>query len=672
MTYDEFLRSCGVTRSDAARLGWIELSSVQTEALGEPFRRARSVLLEYRDMHGEETGFFRVRYLDLVTSWDGKQIRYAQRSGSGSHAYLPSVLPWAEIASNPEHRLILPEGEKKAACLAVRGVAAIAIGGVYSFYESRNSDRLVDPMEEFNWSKREVMICFDSDVKDNPQVLRAQMRLMEALTSHGAIPSAIQLPALPHMRKTGLDDFIVSEGMEAFQDLMTTAEQHDAAIKLWNMNTEYAMLMDSGRVINLNTSHLYATETLRLSVESNRFYIDQKQVKRKNGEVVPILTKEPLVPKWLAWEKRTQFKGMEYCPGEGRVTEDGYLNTWKGWNATPEPGTVQPWHDHMNHVFNGDRDLIHWFEQWCAYPIQHPGAKLFTYCLFWTPVEGIGKTTIAEALMRIYGKEGVHKINNSVEVTTEQLNSPFNAWRRSKQFICGDELAGGDKRVVGDKIRGYITQESVTINIKNQPTYVLKDRANYLLTSNLPDAVHVSQKDRRAFIREILGQKPPQEYFTRFYQWLNEGGNHYLMHYLLTLSLEGFDPRAPAPETQDKLDLVEASLSDCDLWLKQLADNPVEVLTRSGVFSDRAMGCDLWTPTQLLSMYAKSMPGGHTQMKASGFGVALKRVSFPKSIATKIGETTLKLVPIRNATRWARAEGYERSAHYLKWNPIRS
>jgi DNA primase len=68
------------------------------------------------------------------------------------------------LAGNPE-RVVLTEGEFKAAALWQAGIPAIAVPGVSSF-AGKHFERLVEVLKEFG--VKQVVVVFDNEVKDNP------------------------------------------------------------------------------------------------------------------------------------------------------------------------------------------------------------------------------------------------------------------------------------------------------------------------------------------------------------------------------------------------------------------------------------------------------------------------------------------------------------------------
>lgn len=113
-----WLEESGISAKYARRAGWKQ-------------QQNGWIQLPYFDLDGKPTGFLRYKVFDR-----GEQ-KYHQ-DAKGKHFYFPpwpnDVRKWADIAKNPKRRLIIVEGEKKAACGVVNGLACIGIQGVSSWH----------------------------------------------------------------------------------------------------------------------------------------------------------------------------------------------------------------------------------------------------------------------------------------------------------------------------------------------------------------------------------------------------------------------------------------------------------------------------------------------------------------------------------------------------------
>ncbi len=155
---------------------------------------------DWVEIDGEETQFFRVRYLREPVAQGfikRKALRFQQLKDSGVHIFLPPLFDWRAIASDPSIQLVVTEGECKALSLAARGVPAIGLGGVDCIWQKiDHQHREFHPvLAAFKWGGRETAIVFDSDIAEKPNVLAAEGRLVEQLTLRGAMVRPVRLPA---------------------------------------------------------------------------------------------------------------------------------------------------------------------------------------------------------------------------------------------------------------------------------------------------------------------------------------------------------------------------------------------------------------------------------------------------------------------------------------------
>ena len=515
--------------------------------------------IPYFDVDGKETDFWRYRFL-------GKRAKnkYFQLKGSPVRVYFPPLTDWAARIKDTSMPIFITEGEKKAACATKNDVCTIGLGGVWSFGSKVKLQELIPDLEQIKWSGRDVYICYDSDADQNVGIIQAENALAQRLVNRGARVHIIRLPSLSKDGKTGLDDYLIDKhgGRARLLKLVDKAEEWKTSSELRKFNEEVIFIRDPGVCVIRATGQRVSARDLVMPL-----YADRKYLKPTPTDADPNKVTQCSVPKeWLEWPGRAVASKMAYSPGEGEITKQGEYNQWKGWGAKPVKGNIKPWTTLLDYVFK-DTSPEHrkWFEQWCAYPIQHPGTKLYTAVVFWSFEQGTGKTLVGYTLGRIYG-------DNYKEIGDRDLDSAFNAYATNRQFILADEITGaggGEKRQLGNKLKGMITGQRIEVNQKYIPTYEIKDCINYLFTSNHCDVLFLEGKDRRYFVVEIKGEPLPAEWYTTTYDhwYRSERGINALMHHLKTLDLTGFEPFRPAPMTEDKQIMIEDSRSDMSEWI---------------------------------------------------------------------------------------------------------
>ena len=216
------LEKSGLNWSDVKRYGWHVISTSEAgafdklkETIGFTSYNGCSILKACSQVlviPYPQGNFSRVRLYPPLDS-----TKYLQPVGITPSPYiLPEI---AGIKEKPHKPVIITEGEKKALCLVKNGFNAIGLPGVWCFKNKRQDLPLLKELEEWNWKGRTVHICFDSDAKDNANVVQAEIELGLNLYARGAKVFVIRLPQPDHQNKLGVDDYIAEYGTEAFKEL---------------------------------------------------------------------------------------------------------------------------------------------------------------------------------------------------------------------------------------------------------------------------------------------------------------------------------------------------------------------------------------------------------------------------------------------------------------------
>jgi hypothetical protein len=377
--------------------------------------------------------------------------------------------------------------------------------------------------------------------------------------------------------------------------------------KLEEMNEKYCYVDETDIVVRLDSMRMFDSSRFKDGGHlANKFHTTtSKRFDPKTGELKPVVKKEKLAKLWLEWPRRRQVESIAYEPGKPRFFEHA-INRWRGMGVEPVSGDVQPWQQLLEKLIP-DATVRMWFEQWCAYPLQHMGTKLKSAIVMWSTLQGTGKTTAATSLARIYG-------SNAASINEADLNKQFNEWALDKQFVTANEITGGDKRNSADFMKELIAgHENLRINQKFLPEISIRNCINFLFTSNHPNSFYLEASDRRYCVIEVPNVAPDRPFFDRYWKWLDNGGPAHLYNHLLNLPLAGFHPHAEPPMTEAKMEMIEIGKSDLDRWLESRRE-----LTPSAVF----------TTEILLTEYRARH--GNSQVKAAGMLTALRRLGAVK------------------------------------------
>ena len=652
------LASSGLSPKDAEELGITFVPDASQ--LHHTFSPVPALRFTYPALDGSDSGFYRVRYLEAPPGWAGlveRPRRYAQEPGTTSGVYLPSLVDWAALSQASDVPVLITEGELKAACALRNGFACIGLGGVSSWRSAARQVALMPPLDRFNWRGRPVTVVFDSDAASNPDVAREQVTLARMLLLQGARPSVASLPVGPDGAKQGLDDFIVAGGDLA--DVVEHATSLELGDRLTRLNERYVFLLDQDVVVDLSAMGVASQPVVRRMKRDT--FVNGVEATNRVVESVPgprgttNRVVKSVAAEWLKWPARRDVASLVYEPGAPRFTANGSLNTWQGWGCEPKEGSVAPWTELLDHLFTDAAEARSWFERWCAYPLQHPGTKLFTAAVLWGPETGTGKSLIGYTLGRVYG-------GNFCEIGNAELHMAFNEWAINKQFVMGEEITGSDKRTEADRLKSLITQRQLRINMKHLPTYTVPDCINFYFNSNHPDAFFIDDHDRRFFVHRTAKPRLPSEFYARYSRWLNGPGPAALFHYMLHLDLGDFNPAAPAPLTESKLEMIDHARSDLSSWTAHFAANIDTELERlGGLLGVKTQDLDLVLNRHLRMLYD---PENQARVTANGMGRELSRFGFktkPPVMTEAFGKTRFYIV--RNADRWLAASNTEVRDH---------
>lgn len=654
--------SSGLSNLHARKLRLKPLPGPAVKALWSGFHEAGALQIPYFDLAGKPTKFYRVRYLEPLPGAAGvveKPLRYHQLPTMQEVYYPPLDIDWAGIAQETGIAVAITEGELKAACGCLHGLPTMGLGGVYSFMSSKRGLDFLPSLEEFKWEGRAVYVIYDNDITRKLDVLRAQGALAAALTARGAVISCVALPPGP---LKGLDDYLVASPEGAYSDLIDKAEPYGESHALWQMNEEVVLIKKLDVVVERKTDLLMFPDSFVRHLYANRFHT--KQVEVGSGKTARmVLEKTPTAATWMQWERRSELWNVAYEPGEPRIHGDSW-NTWRGWGVAPKKGDVSPWKWLLDFLFENDPKARRYFEQWCAYPLQHPGAKLFVACVLWSRVKRLGKSLIASALQRIYG-------SNAVSVNSKQLKGNFNSWQKDRQLVVGEEISSGDERINSDYLKDLITNTEVSINEKNKPEYKTANHANYLFLSNHPDAMFLEDGDKRYLIHATHHNKPAEREKYRWYAaWLKGDGPAHLMDYLLRLDTRGFDPHEHAPETVSKYEMIMAGKTDTGLWIQLLLENPTMALKPLKIARD---GCELFTCGEL---YQAFDPEGRGRSRSSVAslgralqGAGLRQLNDGQPLATN-SQGPQRLYAAKNIPLWDTKSRKEIRDHFDQYHDV--
>lgn len=274
--------------------------------------------------------------------------------------------------------------------------------------------------------------------------------------------------------------------------------------------------------------------------------------------------------KLLVKSYRGRSTKLSYRPDiEGRVVTDrtkSAINLHTPTNIKIAKGSEEPWLEFMRYLIPREEERKA-MEKWCATIIARPDIKMEYGVLAVSEHQGIGKTTLASAILApLVGFQNVgHPTENDI------VHSDFNEWLANKRLVVVNEIYSGHSWKAYNRLKSYITDKEVTVNVKYQRPYTIENWAHIFACSNSLKALKMEEDDRRWFYPEITEVSWKREKFAQFHAWLKGGGLGIIRRWAHEQD-EYVLPGQRAPMTYRKKELIASSRSEAQREVVELAE----------------------------------------------------------------------------------------------------
>jgi Family of unknown function (DUF5906) len=247
-----------------------------------------------------------------------------------------------------------------------------------------------------------------------------------------------------------------------------------------------------------------------------------------------------------------------------------YMNTHEPSAIKAIKGDPAPFLEYMNHLVVIDDDRTELL-RWCATLIAQPDIKMRYGVLLVSEPQGVGKTTLAEKILRpLLGEWNV-----SSPSETEVVDQNFNYWAAHKRLTIINEIYAGHSAKAYNKLKSTITDDPIRVRKLYTAPYDLKNWIHIFACSNSLRALQLSSDDRRWFVPKITLDKRTPDYWTELNHWLTKLNGLGIIKWWATEWLKTNKPVAAgvdAPMSQAKRDMIEEGYSQGQTLVAQFLD----------------------------------------------------------------------------------------------------
>lgn len=311
------------------------------------------------------------------------------------------------------------------------------------------------------------------------------------------------------------------------------------------------------------------------------------------------------VKMWLSSDKRRMILPDQLVFDPSCKCKPPNINLFDGLPMKPKEGDYSPIMALIYHLCAdsaddkaGVDDIVLWALKWIALPLQKPGTKMRSALVFHGP-QGAGKNLFFEIIAKIYGRY-------AVVVGQEQIEDKFNDWASQKLFVIGDEVVARQELYhQKNKLKAFITGETIQINTKMMPLRTEANHVNVVFLSNEHQPLALEEGDRRYF---IVYTPPARDdgLYARVADCLNNGGAEAFYYFLTRLDLNGFSPFDHPPMSAAKRDLIDLGLRPAERflyeWLRGQLPLPLHACSAGQLFrvfkSWATLNSERFTPNQ--------------------------------------------------------------------------
>ena len=220
--------------------------------------------------------------------------------------------------------------------------------------------------------------------------------------------------------------------------------------------------------------------------------------------------------------------------------------------------------NHIKVLCNYEQSVYDYFIAWIAQMIQYPETK--STCPTFISKQGAGKGTLMRLFEKMLGSAKVFETTNP----SRDIWGDFNGRMASCFLVNLNELSKKETQESEGKIKGLITDPTLTINNKGTNKFDIRSYHRFIIQTNNEEPVNTSKDERRKFIvrcsDDLIGNK---EHFNKCYKYLDDiNVVKTCFEYFKSIpDMDNFN-KLELPNTEYQAELTQLSTSHIENWIK--------------------------------------------------------------------------------------------------------
>ena len=234
------------------------------------------------------------------------------------------------------------------------------------------------------------------------------------------------------------------------------------------------------------------------------------------------------------------------------------INEWQGLSLTPVKGNVEPWLDLLAFLVPDTKERVV-VTQWLANLFLDVGNKPQWQLIHRGSLRN-GKDSLYKPIAQIFGPE------SAADIRGEDIDGGWGDLFYGRKFLTFQEIKRPQDRGFSNKLKTYAASTASgisTYNIKSKGIRQAVDTMAFVGMSNYHACLALDPGEKRYFVFDSFFSPKKEDYYTKYHQWVSNGGASALLHYLLNdVDMAGFDRGRMPYVTKAALEMTELGKSD--------------------------------------------------------------------------------------------------------------